>query len=196
MIYGKIKEPYWNDKPVAVIGGGPSLKDFDLEQIRGAHVLALRGAIFDVPWADAGYGFGVQCFAQVRDRLARLRTVYWAVRDHDQVERPPKNITFLKRLDGWNLSDDPGEIYGGNAGFGAMQICIHKRAKEIVLFGFDYEQDREHWARWAEHFSIYVPYLNAHKIHVTNACPTSAIRCFQKVALRDGAAMLREKIAA
>ena len=40
--YGKIKQPFWDDKPVAVVGGGPSLSDFDFEQLRGAHVLAIK----------------------------------------------------------------------------------------------------------------------------------------------------------
>jgi hypothetical protein len=209
MIYGKVQQPFWDDRPVAVIGGGPSLQDFDFEQIRGAHVLAVKHAIFDIPWADAGFGAGMARLAEWRDKLAALRTrVYWAVSPEDQPVRPPKNVTLLQQLDGQNLSSNPGEVYAGGAcSFAALQICLHKRAREIVLFGYDYgggygwtdkrrARNAEHWAALAEHFAAYVPYLNARGIHVTNACPTSAIRCFQKVALRDGAAMLREKIAA
>jgi hypothetical protein len=53
------------------------------------------------------------------------------------------------------------------------------------------EQVAANWELWATHFDVYVPYLNAHGISVTNACPQSAIRCFQKVTLDDGVAMLR-----
>ena len=55
-MYGKIGKPFWDDKPVAVVAGGPSLVDFDFEQLRGAHVLAVKGSMFDIPWADAGFG--------------------------------------------------------------------------------------------------------------------------------------------
>ena len=55
-MYGKINKPFWDDKPVAVIGGGPSLLDLNYEELRGAHVLAVRTSIFDIPWADAAFG--------------------------------------------------------------------------------------------------------------------------------------------
>lgn len=189
-MYGKINKPFWDDKPVAVIGGGSSLIDFDFEKLRGAHVLAVKNSIFDIPWADAGFGLD---FNGCRDKLADVQSrIYWAVRD-DQPDPPSsKNITLLKRLDGQQVSDDPGVIYdGGTSGFGALQICIHKRAKQIVLFGFDYDGSAASgkWAAWAEHFSVYVPYFTKHGINVVNACPASAIRFFQKVALRDGVAI-------
>jgi hypothetical protein len=213
-MYGKVAQPYWDDRPVAVIGGGPSLHDFDFEQLRGAHVLAVKNAIVNIPWADAGFGLHMAWYREWREKLAVMRTrIYWAVSPDqlDPDELPTKNITLLRRLDGLGVARNPGEIFGGGtSGFGALQVCIHKRAREIVLFGFDYDgtyknggstdkrraQNVEHWAEWAEHFSAYVPYLSKHGIHVTNACPSSAIRCFQKVALRDGAAMVREKLAA
>ena len=216
-VYGKINKPYWDDKPVAVVGGGPSLIGFDFERLRGAHVLATKGSIFDIPWSDAGFGLDMPRYKEWRDRLANVPTrVYWAVPE-DQLEKtgppPSKNVTFLKRLPGENLSDDPSEIYGGGtSGFGAVQICIHKRAKRIVLFGYDYDgnydaeagfrhndhhyerrraQNQANWEAWATHFEVYIPFLNKHGIHIVNACPKSAIRCFQKVTLEDGVAMLR-----
>ena len=189
--YGKVTKPFWNDKPVAVIGGGSSLIDFDFEKLRGAHVLAVKGSIFDIPWADAGFGLDY-----CRDKIVNVQSrIYWAVRE-DQLANPPqsKNITLLKRLPGQNLSDDPGVIYdGGTSGFGAIQICLHKRAKQIVLFGFDYDGNNgapsSKWESWAEHFAVYSPYLSQHGIQIVNACPASTIRCFQKVALRDGVAI-------
>jgi hypothetical protein len=182
--YGKVSKPFWDDKPVAVIGGGPSFRDFDLERLRGAHVLAVKSVIIEVPWADACYGSG--SYSDWRSKLENVQSrVYWAA---DQPEPSSKNITFLKRLDGEGVSDDPGEIYGGKtAGFGAMQICIHKRARTIVLFGFDYDQ----WPKWAEHFGVYASYFTQHGVNIVNASPRSKIRCFQKVGLDDGVRMLR-----
>ena len=214
--FGKIAKPYWDDKPVAVIGGGPSLLGFDFERLRGAHVLAVKRKVFEIPWADAGFGVNMERYIEWRDRLAGVQSrVYWAVPE-DQIggiAYPSKNITLLKRLDGLGVSENPSEIYGGGTStFGALQVCIHKRAKEIVLFGFDYDgnydggflnfgekqraQSAGHWAEWAEHFSIYVPHLRSRGVSIVNACPTSAIRCFQKVTLQDGVSMLRQRVAA
>jgi len=218
-VYGKISKPFWDDKPVAIVGGGPSLIDFDFEKLRGAHVLAVKGSIFDIPWADAGFGLDMPRYHEWRDKLANVQSrVYWAVPE-DQMEKtgppPSKNVTFLKRLNGENMSDDPGEIYGGGtSGFGALQIALHKRATKVILFGYDYDgaydaqgttaafrhndkhyekrraQSWANWDAWARHFSVYVPYLNQEGISVLNACPASAITCFQKVTLEDGVAAL------
>ena len=194
--------------------------DLIFEQLRGAHVLAIKGTMFDIRWADAGFGLDMPRYTEWRDRIASLPgRIYWAVPEEwlPRTGPPPsKNVTFLKRLAGEQLSEDPGEIYGGGtSGFGALQICIHKRAKKIVLFGFDYDgaydahvgfrhndahynkkrdQLEANWERWATHFDIYPSYFNKHGISVANACPKSAIRCFQKVTLEDGVAMLRRGV--
>ena len=216
-MYGKIGKPYWDDKPVAVVCGGPSLVGFDFQKLRGAHVLAVKGSMFDIRWADAGFGLDMPRYTEWRDRLANLESrVYWAVPEEwlPRTGPPPsKNVTFLKRLPGEQLSKDPSEIYGGGtSGFGALQICIHKRAKKIVLFGYDYngnydahqgfrhndahyvrrrEQSAANWELWATHFGVYVSYLNDNGISIANACPQSSIRCFQKVDLEDGVRMLK-----
>jgi hypothetical protein len=203
-VYGKITKPFWDDRPVAIVGGGPSLVGFDFERLRGAHVLAVKGAIFNIPWADAGFGLDAPRYAEWRDRLGEVQSrVYWAMPEEQKVgPAPSKNVTLLKRRNGQELSDDPSEIYGGGtSGFGAMQICIHKKAKQIILFGFDYdgevekdqkrrEQSLINWRKWARHFEVYVPYLTQRGIRVVNACPTSTIACFQKTTLDDGVTIL------
>jgi hypothetical protein len=190
--YGKVEPPYWGT--VAIIGGGPSLTNFDFERLRGATVLAVKRTIFTIPWADAGFGLGEQ-----PDKLGSVAgRVYWAVPD-DQPLTAPANVTLLRRLDGRDISTDVGAVYGGGtSGFGALQVALHKRAKKIVLFGFDYngggeEPDQKraaNWRMWSEHFRAFVPHLNAAGVSVVNACPWSALSCFQKVALEDGVAML------
>ena len=223
-VYGKIIKPFWDDRPVAIVGGGPSLVGFDYEKLRGAHVLAVKGSIFDIPWADAGFGLDMPRYIEWRDKLANVQSrVYWAVPE-DQLQKtgppPSRNITFLRRLNGEEVSQDPASIYGGGtSGFGALQVALHKRAKCIILFGFDYDggneveradgsgfrhndqhyvkrraQNAANWRIWAEYFRSFVPVLAAHGAVVLNACPHSAISCFQKLALEDGVAMLHSGV--
>lgn len=200
--YGKVEPPYWGT--VAIVGGGPSLIDFDYERLRGATVLAVKGAMFSIPWADAGFGFG-EMPAKVAAAQGR---VYWAV---DEGQQAPANVTMLRRLDGADVGDDPGAVHdGGTSGFGAFQIAMHKRATRIVLFGFDYdgevgrnlgegtadyhrrrEKDLTNWNVRAERFRVFVPRLAAAGVSVINACPTSAISCFQKATVEDGVSALR-----
>jgi hypothetical protein len=194
-VYGKITKPFWDDRAVAIVGGGPSLIDFDFERLRGAHVLAVKGAIINMPWADACFGMGD--FRGWRDKLDGVQSrVYWLIEEPEK-QPVPKNITFLKRLAGQGLSTDPSAIYsGGTSGFGAMQICLLKKAKRIILFGFDYdgEDANDKWLAWARHFSVYVTTINERGVSVVNACPQSAISCFQKCTLDDGVAALHKPL--
>jgi hypothetical protein len=191
MEYGRITKPYWDDRPVAIVGGGPSLVGFDYERLRGCHVLAIKGTILSIPWADACFGMGD--FNGWRDKLSGAQSrIYWLTPEPEQTAA--KNITFLKRVEGHQFSEDPSVVYsGGTSGFGAFQVAMHKRARSIVLFGFDYDGERANskWIKWAECFRVYVPYLAKHGISVANACPGSAIPCFQKVTLDDGVNMLK-----
>jgi hypothetical protein len=218
--YGSVSKPFWDDKPVAIVGGGPSLTGFDFERLRGAHVLAVKGSIFDIPRADAGFGLDMPRYMEWRDKLANVQSrIYWAVpvEQIDKTGPPPShNVTFVRRLDGEAIAADPGEIYGGGtSGFGAVQIALHKRAKNIVLFGFDYDgayghmaehrpfrhndmhylrkraQSTANWLTWAEHFTIFVQHMIDNNIRIINACPGSAIQCFQKMSLDDGADYVR-----
>jgi len=146
-IYGEVAAPWWDDGPVAIVAGGPSLRGFDWDQLgdlqaKGCHILTVKGSIFDIPWADAGFGLDMPRFEEWRLRLAELPTrVYWAVPvEHAVVtSRPSDNMVFLKRIAGEAISTDPTMIFsGGTSGFGALQLAILKHAKRIVLFGFDY----------------------------------------------------------
>ena len=213
--YGRVEKPFWDDRPVAIIGGGPSLLGFDFEQLRGAHVLAVKGSIFDIPWADAGFGLDMLRYSEWADKLANVQSrVYWAVPDTvmAKIAEPADNVTFIRRLEGADVSDDPGAIYnGGTSGFGALQVALHKQAKQIVLFGYDYDGAYQHvigrpfrdqralrrqaqsaanWLTWANNFNVFASLIGLRGARVLNACPTSAIDCFEKITLEDGIAYI------
>ena len=45
----------WECETVFIIGGGPSVLDIDLEQLRGRRVIVINSSVFKVPWADFLY---------------------------------------------------------------------------------------------------------------------------------------------
>lgn len=141
-IYSEVKSPWWDDRPVAIVAGGPSLRGFDWERLRGYHVLAVKGSIFDIPWADAGFGLDMPRFEEWHEKLAAVTMpVYWAVPVEQSIitSRPSPNMIFLKRLIGDGVSFDPTMIYGGGtSGYGSVQIAMLKHAKRIMLYGFDF----------------------------------------------------------
>ena len=42
----------WSGRRCFIVGGGPSLKGFDFERLRGERVIAINKAFYDVPFAD------------------------------------------------------------------------------------------------------------------------------------------------
>ena len=130
MNFSSITDPWWDDKPVAIVGGGHSLQGFDLNKLRDFHILATKGTIFDLPWADAGFGLDRPRYEEWEAKLAQVGfPVYWAMPE-DQGERlgptKPGNVLFIKRtiiVDA--LSSDPSQVSGGGtSGFGALGITV------------------------------------------------------------------------
>lgn len=210
---GSVGAPYFDDGlPTAIVGQGRSLDGFDLNQLRGkAHVIAVKAAIFELPWADCGFGQDFPRLVEWRDRLddpAITMPVYWAIHPQEWAnsklrKRPhPHSITYLRKPAGWKISADPSATHeGGTSGFGALNLGVLKRAKDIFLFGFDYngphkaihrngghyieprQQQLVAWAIWAYHYRLVVEPLKALGVRVLNASPNSAITSFEKISL-------------
>lgn len=151
-VYGQIGPPWFGDKPIAIVGGGQSLIDFDLEKLRGhAHVIAVKGCIFDLPWADCGAGADFPRLLSWLDKMATVTMpVYWGIEEKQWLQKPlvkPGCVTFLRQEYGNDLSLDPSFTYrGGTSGFHALNVGVLKcsalqdfsRRRHIFLFGYDY----------------------------------------------------------
>jgi hypothetical protein len=87
--------------------------------------------------------------------------------------------------------------WGGNSGFGALNLAVQFGAKRIVLVGFDMRLDKGlHWhgahaglhnpndrnvARWRRVIDGAAPTLKALGVEVLNASPISALQAYPKV---------------
>lgn len=217
MNWGSVTAPYWDDKPVLIVGGGASLAGFDLERLRGlGHVLAVKGSMFDIPWATAGFGLDLPRYLEWAHKLGDLPyPVYWAFPDdnppHPKVANAhiPDNVVPLRRVRGDKLADTPEYVYnGGTSGFGALNLAVLKRARQICLFGFDFKQttgewhyNRKHyganrvqnpirWREWSKRFALVAEELRYMGIDVLNASPDSALPGFYRATLDDAVVAL------
>lgn len=211
--YSTVGAPYWDDAPVAIIGGGTSLCGFDLNRFRDlkCHVLAVNASMFDIDFADAGFGLDALAFRDWLGAFAKVPyPIYYATEDHRVGRTPvadiPANVVFIRRRGKvTDLSDDPAFIEaGGSSGFGALGLAYLKRAKFIVLFGFDYgssatgewHHNEKHyrprgrnianWRAWARNFENARAQLDAAGVTVLNASPDSNIKAFEKVTIEEG----------
>lgn len=213
-------EPRWDDKPVAIIGGGPSLVGADFERLRGrCHVVAINASMFDVPWADCGVSIDMLALHAWWDRLSDVRyPVYWAIdgaRLRNEPRPFPPTVQFLKRDQGDRI--DMSGVWlsgGGTSGFAATVLSAIRRPRRIVLLGFDYAAGRDekarviwhhndryynglsshqrghYWERWARNFDKITTDLKRLGIEMINASPQSRVLAFRKVSVEEGFELL------
>lgn len=211
MIWGEVSAPFWDDRPLIICGTGPSLRGFDFSRLEElGRVLAVKEAVHDLPFAAACFGLDMPWMRRRRAALARLAVpLYLAVSIEQTDQAPPlPNATFLKRRrDANELSDDSTTIEaGGNSGFGALNLAYLKRAKDIILFGFDYAgehycrdryehlpigQNARYLPKWAGNFETTRKQLDARGISVLNASPNSNVHAFPKCTIEEAIESLK-----
>lgn len=209
--FARIGPPWWDDRPVAIVAAGPSLIGADLARLSGrARVLAINSSMFDLPFADAGFGIDTNDLADWWPRFGAVGyPVWWALPDRWRLPDGdiPANLAFVRRMGGAQVSDDPGTIHsGGTSGFAALAgFARLKRARRVVLFGYDYRPDeagRFHWnehqirpglkytadgyRRWATCFDQVAARLRHDGMSVVNASPDSLVSAFPRVSIEDG----------
>lgn len=208
--FGQVQAPYWEKKALAIVATGPSLKGFDFRrfQIPEVRTLAVKEAIWDLPFADAVFALHTPWMKLMAGRLRALTCeVYLAV--EPQLKDVPHiaNAIYLDRSRFEGLSDDHKVIQsGGNSGFGAFNLAYLKRARKIALFGFDYlengtvghhfrdsqyawysaGQNERYWKNWGDNFTGCLAQLRKAGISVLNASPISTVTAFPKASIDEG----------
>jgi hypothetical protein len=202
--FTRVTEPWWDDKPVVLVGGGPSLKGVNLRKLRGrAHVVAVKGCMFDLPWADCGFILDLPRIREWQGRMHDLEMpIYLVVPDELPYQTPdiPTGIWMRRDPNNNTFSSDPFRIAtGGSSGFGAMNLAYLKRARRIILLGYDYtfsakadmhhnechyvnkrRQRKRYWQNWARNFEAARRYCDKSNIEVINGSPESVIDVFPK----------------
>lgn len=203
--------PWWDDKPVAIIGGGSSIRGFDFSRLAGidAHVLGINWAAFDAP-VTATFTADCNFIRTAYAKLVELPPHVEMFFAPGTPEPIPRGIIPLGRKLRGKLSDDPIEVHcTGSSGYSAINLAYLKRAKKIVLFGYDYDRVgahyhtyedhpvtyQAHWGLWAESYETMVPQLQEAGVTVLNANPNSVISVFPKISHDEALKELRNGVA-
>lgn len=135
----------WPDRTVYVLGGGPSLKGFYFNSLKGERVIAVNNAYMDAraPWAPVMYFMDWGWYNVHKKKLAVWKGLKVTVCDKCKDE---PGIRVLKWRNRMGLDDDPRFITRGTcAGFGAISLAAKLGANKIILLGFDMRKvDGEH----------------------------------------------------
>ena len=125
------------------VGGGPSLKGFDWDKLKGKKVIAINRAFQVLPEAQYIYFSDLKFWNGYREELLKhsaIKVTGDKRIKHDKVVS--YRFTGLKGID-----IKPGCLRtGNNSGYAAINLAIHLGAKFIMLLGYDMDYtDGTHW---------------------------------------------------
>lgn len=140
--------PDWTGRTAVVVASGPSASSVDLTPAYGrCGVIAVKTSWRLAPWADAVFACDWQWWS-VNEGLP-----FWTglkVTINKRASEAPWGVRLLHAgFDHKLIFDDPRRVgWGGNSGFGALNMAINTGAVRVVLVGFDMSIERG--LRWHE----------------------------------------------
>lgn len=210
MEIGNVGLSNWDDKPVYIVGGGPSLKPFQkklalLYQL--GHVIAVNDAYKHCKYPDVIFTLDHQWLENRFTEIPSMQSpVFAAVEFENHPCIDCENLTYLWRYPRWKatLSEDKSQITNGhNSGYGALNFAYLKGAKTIFLLGFDFKlvDEKKHfhegykWTSpqdpnnvfpmWAKLFDDTLPQFEKAGVKVFNCSNNSAMTAFPYKAYED-----------
>lgn len=128
----------WPGRTVFIVAGGPSLRGFDFERLRGRHVLVINAFAHDVPWADCLFFTDNGWFEQNRTLVETWAGTVLTVSRAAKRALPDKIVRLQAAHVAGILSADPGVVCAGrSSGHTAVNIAALAGAARAVLLGYD-----------------------------------------------------------
>lgn len=128
-------DPIWKGETVYIIGGGPSLLNFNWGLLAGKKTIAINKAILSLPSADILYWTDSRVYGWYKTEIDKFKGLKITIRDHVSY---PNDVKILKKGDKYGLCEDGTTLsHGNNSGYAAINLAYLLGAKKIVLLGYD-----------------------------------------------------------
>lgn len=210
--FSVIKDGAWTGQRCFILGGGPSLRGFDFERLRGERVIAVNRAFVDAEFADIMFFMDHSFYKWIREGNfgQETRKKYFSFKGYkvflDIMLRNFPDVFGLAKIDevGVATSLKRGIFHGNNSGFGALNVAVCLGANPIYLLGFDMRhvkdngKMRSHYhdgypsrqpagvlENFKNNFAKIASTLRSKKIKVVNLCPNSAMTCFPRKSIDE-----------
>jgi len=137
-----VPKPIWSSMDVYIIGGGPSLKDFNWNLLIGKKTIGCNDAY------QLGYDVCKVCifgdakwYQNHKESLASYKGIVYGAEPALVNKAVDPRIKLLKRYAKGICTDGVG--WNGNTGFTAINLAILLGASRIFLLGFDMKRTLE-----------------------------------------------------
>ena len=182
-----------------IIGGGPSIKDTNLDLVKDRYVIGVNAAFRLGTWVNVCF-FGDNRFYQ--NQISYLEKWPNRIVSCAPKAKNNKKIEYLKRCQKHPLCTERDKIYfpsrGANSGAAAINLAIREGAKEVILLGFDMQtvNGQHNYHKYHNHNpndKVYDRFIQSFEniakelknVKVYNATPGSKLKCFPKVDLNE-----------
>jgi hypothetical protein len=136
--YSTISKDF-DGETVYIIGGGPSLKNFDFRSLAGSRTIAINKAILFNPQADVLYWTDVRFYTWYKNQIDNYKGLKFALKAGSQYS---DDVKVLKKGKAHGIELDTQTLaHGNNSGYAAINLAYHLGAKRIILLGFDMGSD-------------------------------------------------------
>jgi len=204
-LYEVVSDGAWRGERCFIIGGGPSLRGFDFERLRGAgRVIAINKAYREAPFADVLYFMdnGFYKWAHEGSLFPGSFEAWQAFGGYkvflNILGREYGDVYSVRSLGRVGLSNSlrMGIYHGNNSGVGAVGLAFILKANPIYLLGIDCKIDdgrklshyhdgyskrpmsQAAYRSFKTDFERLCRFIRRTSTKVVNLNPHSAVRCF------------------
>jgi hypothetical protein len=189
-------EPIWAGETVYIIGGGPSLIDFDWSKLSGKKTIAVNKSILSYPNADVMYWTDSRVYGWYKNEIDKFKGLKYSIRHNVTYT---SDVKVLRKGNKFGLEDSKDAIcHGNNSGYAAINLAYLLGAKRIILLGYDMRNDgkRGHYHdgypvpitgndiykdQFIPGFNIIADLLKQKNVEVYNASMISALTAWPKI---------------
>tara|TARA_R100000544_G_C2210081_1_gene51435 strand:+ start:54 stop:851 length:798 start_codon:yes stop_codon:yes gene_type:complete len=199
VVYSTVPRKF-EGETIYIIGGGPSLKNFDFRRLSGCKTIAINKSLFFHSQADAVYWTDTRFYTWYKNDIDNYKGLKFALKPGSQYT---SDINILKKGKPYGIEEDPQTLaHGFNSGYAAINLAYHLGAKRIILLGFDMGNDgkfthfhdgyptratgdRMYIDKFLPGFKQLKEELDNFNITILNASPYSKLTTFPKITIEQ-----------
>jgi|TARA_R110000822_G_scaffold18263_1_gene60522 hypothetical protein len=197
--YSTVQNKFQNET-IYIIGGGPSLENFDFSKLAGRVTIAINKAIIFHNIADVLYWTDTRFYTWFKNEVDNYKGLKFSLTAGSQYT---DDVNILKKGKIFGLETDPQTLaHGNNSGYAAINLAYHLGATRIILLGFDMGSNSENThfhdgypakaapnSMYEEKFIPGFNQLNSEikdsGVTILNASPISKLRVFPKITIEQ-----------